>query len=251
MTVLIVIGGILLLLLLLGMLNLKFYMRYENEVFTLKLGVLCFWKQLVPQQEKKLKSSKQKPKKSNKAKNISPKATQVQNANVKNSSASGSLTTSKSASAAQKHTGQSNTQKHTPPKKDWKETVTMIYDIIRSIIRPTRFVLRHLRFTGLRLHVVVGGEEPDETAIAYGRWNAAVYGGLATIRNFFNLRVKKMMIAVDFTSKETTVFADGTLKIRMYVLLVSAMRMLWHILVNTLGRQKEAQSSSGQAAASA
>ena len=58
MTALIVIGSILLLLFLLAMLNLKFYIRYEGEEVTLKLGILCFWKQLVPYTEKEKKRAR-------------------------------------------------------------------------------------------------------------------------------------------------------------------------------------------------
>lgn len=241
MTALIVIGSILLLLFLLAMLNLKFYLRYENEEFTLKFGVLCFWKQLVPYTEKEKKA--QKPVKAQKKEQIQEKKKTVP------AESAGRAGKTK---AAEKPGGVAAAQKGYPPaEKDWKETAKTVYDIIRSVIRPSRFMLRNVRISGLRLHVVVGGEEPDETAIRFGHWNAAVYGCLATARNFMKVDAKKIMIAVDFTSPETEFRADGTVKIRLFVAAVSVARMFWHILANTLKRRKEEQGPPQQAAASA
>lgn len=241
MTALIVIGSILLLLFLLAMLNLKFYIRYEGEEVTLKLGILCFWKQLVPYTEKEKK--KQKP---------APEGEKPQKKEQKKSaSTSGAVKSNgtERAAASGKKAGGKTAQKGYPPaEKDWKETAKTACDIVRSVLRPTRFVLRNVRITGLQLHAVVGGEEPDETAISFGHWNAAVYGCLAAIRNLIKVDVKKIMIAVDFTSRETEFWADGIIKVRVFVAVVSLIRMFWHILVNTLKRRKEEQQPSGQAA---
>ena len=253
MTALIVIGSILLLLFLLAMLNLKLYLRYEDEEFTMKFGVLCFWKQLVPYTEQEKKA--QKPAKTQKKEQPKEKkkiASAEITGGTEGARAAESAGRAGKTKALEKSGGAAAVQKGYPPaEKDWKETAKTVYDIIRSVIRPSQFMLRNVRISGLQLHVVVGGEEPDETAIRFGHWNAAVYGCLATARNFMKVDVKKIMIAVDFTSPETEFRADGTIKVRFFVAVVSVVRMFWNILANTLKRRKEQQVPSQQAAASA
>lgn len=247
MKVLLILAGILLALLLLTLLYVKLYVKYEGEEVTLSVGVLFFRYQLLPQKEKKAKKEK-KTKKIKKAKakaKPKPQSTAphraADTAAGKKAVTEAEPTPSEQGKAASEQEG--SAQKPKKSKTDLKETLTMIYDILRAVIRPTGLILRNIKIADLRLDVVVGGEEPDETAIRFGRWNAAVYGGLAALRNLIDIRCKKVMIAVDFTEPETKLSAGGIIKVRIFVLLIAAARMICRFLVNTLKKEKETETA--------
>lgn len=206
MKALLIIAMILLLLLFLSSLYAKLRVKYEKEELTVWIGILFFRFQVFPGKEKKEKKPKLKSK----------------------------------GKKAEATTSPRKKKKKTKTKEEIKELLTGLYDLLRAVIRPTGFVLRHARIDDLDLQIVVGGEEPDETAIAYGRWNAAVYGGLATLRNFMKIKCNRLVLAVDFTQLETEVAFSATFKIRIWALLVTVIRMIWRFLVNTLRKDEEA-----------
>ena len=235
MKALLVVGIILLVLFLLTLFSVRFDLKFREEEFFLSAGVLFLRFQLVPQKEKK--KQKRTASETDRKKEITAQKPKEQSAETQQAQ-----TSSQKTEPGQDRPQQAENKKSVKPvseKRDWKETAAFVWDILRSVLRPTGFMLRHIRITGLQLHVIVGGEEPDETGIRFGHWNAAVYGGLAAVRNFMTVKSKKIMIAVDFTQPETTVEASCSIKVRIIVLLVSALRMIYHILVNTLKRNRE------------
>ncbi len=208
MKAIVIIAVILLLLVLFSLLPIKLYVKYENEAAVVKAGLLFFRFQIFPQKEKKPKKRKRKKKPTKAA--VAAKEKQADQATQKKK------------------------KKDKKSKEEIKEIVSAVCDLLRASVKPLGFGLRHARIDNLDLRIVVGGEEPDETAILYGRWNAAVYGGLAILRNFVKINCNRLTIAVDFTEPETTIFASATFKIPIYAALITALRMGGRFLVNTL-----------------
>ena len=226
-----VIGIILLVLFLLSLLSVKVKVRFQKEEFFVSVGILCFRFQLIPQKEK--------PQEKTAASGEQADSKGVQTRKAVGRTASQTKKAGAVPDKPSQTTEASSDNKPVSEKRDLKETVTFVLDVIHSVLRPTKFMLRHMQITDVQLHVVVGGTEPDETGIRFGRWNAAVYSGLAALRNFMRIKCKKIMLAVDFTQPETTVEASGTVKVRVFVLLISAVRMVVGILAHTLKRNQE------------
>ena len=238
MTVLIVIGCILLLLLFIMLLPLKLFFQAENEDVTFHFGVLMFRFKLYPKEMEK--AGKKMTKDVERGIEEEQQMVHSKAESPKSDLPSQKKTKKKQPSrASQSGTEQSlDRKKERTEERTWKETFFLIIDIIRSVVHPTKFMLRHIQIADFSLHVIVGGEEPDETAIRFGHWNAAVYGGLATLKNFLTIKCKKINIAVDFTIPETQVRTKGILKIRVFVVVFAAVRMFFNILVNTFKRAK-------------
>lgn len=247
MNMLIVIACILLLLLGIMLLPLKLFFKLENEDVNLHIGVLMFKMKLYPKEIKKAGEEmaedvehgieqEQKAVDSDTETVKSDVKSQKTKSNAASSSDRAAVSGKKKNSGKKKASGQ---KKEQTEERTWKETFFLMIDIIHSVVRPTKFMLRHIQITDVSLHAVVGGEEPDETAIRFGHWNAAVYGGLATLRNFLTIKCKKINIAVDFTAPETQVSAEGILKIQVFVVVFAAVRMFFNLLVNTFKRAKE------------
>ena len=247
MTEFIVIGCILLLLLFIMLLPLKLFFQVENEDLSLHFGVLMFKFKLYPKEIKKIEKI---------ANNVEQRAEKEQQSGNRNNKTlkSDILSHKKENNKSSQSKNKSQSHKKRPSKqvkekieeKTWGETFFLIVDIIQAVVRPTKFMLRQIQITDFSLHAIVGGEEPDETAIRFGYWNAAVYGGLATLRNFFRVKCKKINIAVDFTAPETQVWAEGILKIRVFVVVFAAVRMFFNILVNTFKRAKANEEPANQ-----
>ncbi len=181
------------LLLLLALIPIKFFIRYQEDQAVVRLGVLFFRYTLFPAKEKKEKKPS-------------------------------NTTASKAKKSAEKQSKPSE-------KTDWKGTLSALLDLLQAALPPVGFLLRYLHLERLRLRIIVGGEEPDETAIQYGRLNAAIYGGLATLRNLIHVQVDRLTIAVDFTRPDTQVDFSATLKIRFGVVAVAAVRLAWRYLI--------------------
>lgn len=247
MTAFIVIGCILLLLLFIMLLPLKLFFQVENEDLSLHFGVLMFKFKLYPKEIKKIEKI---------ANNVEQRAEKEQQSGNRNNKTlkSDILSHKKENNKSSQSKNKSQSHKKRPSKqvkekieeKTWGETFFLIVDIIQAVVRPTKFMLRQIQITGFSLRAIIGGEEPDETAIRFGYWNAAVYGGLATLRNFFRVKCKKINIAVDFTAPETQVWAEGILKIRVFVVVFAAVRMFFNILVNTFKRAKANEEPANQ-----
>lgn len=215
------------------MLNLKLYVQAENETITLHFGVLMFKKKLYPRElekegEKAFQDAEEEAKEVQKKSTVNPSEKEKKKPIPSKKQAYRAVPEKKETVSAK-----------SPKENDLREKVFLVLDIIRSLIPPVKFLLRGIRIERLRLRVVVGGEEPDETAVRFGHWNAAVYGGLAAVRNLVKVRCEKVAIAVDFTAEETEVQAFGILKIRVWVVITAAVRMIYRILVNTLKRMRE------------
>ncbi len=185
---------------LLALIPIKLFIRYQDEKAVVRLGILFFRYTLFPMKEKKEKKS--------------------------------------SITAASKAKQPAEKKSKTSEKTDWKGTFSALLDLLRAGLPPVGFLLRHLHLDHIRLRIVVGGEEPDETAIQYGRLNAAIYGGLATLRNLIHIQVDRLTIAVDFTRPDTQVDFSAMLKVRFGMVVVAAVRLVWRYLLDQFRKEQ-------------
>ena len=126
--------------------------------------------------------------------------------------------------------------KKKPQKGNVKETVGIVLDLIRAVAGPLPFLLRHFRVTGLKAWIVVGGDDAAEIALNYGKLSGVVHGSLAALRNLIPVRVKRIDLFCDFCSSETRQQIDFKVKIRIGILLWTALRMGGRFLVYTYNR---------------
>ncbi|MCI6640925.1 MAG: DUF2953 domain-containing protein [Pygmaiobacter massiliensis] len=153
-------GIVLALLLLLLILPVWLHISLKYDQWELRLQVAGFSVRLYPAREKKPKKAKQAKQKVKK----------------------------KQAPAAPK------------PKKGLPEWVTpsTVIKLVQLAGGLMRRVLRVLKVRGVRLVLPVNGQDAAETALCYGRTNAAVYSGLALLQNAVNLSVESVEIVPDF-----------------------------------------------------
>ena len=134
--------------------------------------------------------------------------------------------------------------KKRPEKGNVRETVQMVWDLICSAAKPLPLLLRHFRVTKLELDLVVGGDDAAETAVNYGKLCAVVHGSLAALKNLIRVKVKRVDISCDFCGGKTRQQLAFQLKIRLGVLLWTALRMVAGFLAHTY--QRNTQSSGTQ-----
>ena len=208
-------------------LSLVFTVHYSDE-FLVSVGV-GRWKYglLVTDEEKKIREARKAEKESRKKRKTAKKA---------------------SPPAKKKRVVQPGKK---PEKGNVKETVQIVWDLIRSVSRPLPFLLKHFRLTNLEVCITVGGEDAAETALTYGKLCAVVHGSLAALKSMMCVRTKRVDIFCDFCGGETWQQIDFKLKIRLGILLWAALRMGARFLTHTYRRMvKRASSTSGRQSAS-
>lgn len=95
-----------------------------------------------------------------------------------------------------------------PAKKQpsqFTEQLGVAIDLLSSLGGGAGLVVRRFRIYLLRLHFVVAEDDAAQTAIAYGRVNAAVYTVYAAAGRLFNLAPPDIEIRPDFTTEEGSV----------------------------------------------
>lgn len=183
--------------------SVKCKLAYKGEDFLVKAGVLCFWFTLFPQKEKSEKVKKTK----KKSKNEKKKA------------------------------DNSETQK--PKKKKDKLDFSLIRNLIDSGLKGLQTLWRHLIFYNLCIRITVGDEDAAECALHYGKLCGLIYGGIAAAKNIANLDEKEISLFCDFSKNETEYDVEAAVRIRIAFVLGAAVRMLFHLVVNTIKNNRQ------------
>lgn len=127
--------------------------------------------------------------------------------------------------------------KEKPKKGDIKETVLLVIDIIKSVLPPFYNLLKKVRITSLTVDITVAGEDAAQTAINYGKINALFHSSFAALQNFVKVKAKRIKIECDFLKTETTQKIFFKVKIRIFFIVIAALRMGYAFLANTLKRR--------------
>ncbi len=147
----------------------------------------------------------------------------------------------KKAPQKQKTKKSAETQSQAQPKKkqDIKQLLPMIKDAVQNAGKPIKIILKGFTLYQVRLDIRICDEDPDQTAIAYGRMNAYVYGALATVKNLIKVKDTKICLVSDFTpDAESSFSVSAKLKVRPVVLLAAAAVFAFGFIRCVLKRQK-------------
>lgn len=96
--------------------------------------------------------------------------------------------------AAKKPPKSAGTKPKTAPRKKAKITLDVICALLRGAGQITRAAFGALRFTRIRVYLPVSGEDPADTARAYGRINAWLYTTLGVLDHFVYLDFEELRV---------------------------------------------------------
>ncbi len=129
----------------------------------------------------------------------------------------------------------------TPKKKQKKsvqEWIELILIIAQSGGKLVKRFWKGFRINDLCLQMAVAGNDAAETAITYGKVNAAVYSMYALVSRIVTLRRTYIQIIPDFLSEESRVEVSGELFFRIGALLAAAFSGGFFFLKKYLAKMK-------------
>ena len=124
---------------------------------------------------------------------------------------------------------------------EFSEQLGLIVDLLASLKGAAGMVVRNFKLYKIRLFLVVAGEDAAETAIRYGRVNAAVYGAYAAAKNFLRIGRPEIEIRPDFISGEALVDFEARGRLVPLVAVWAGLRAGLTFLKKTLRRRREAK----------
>lgn len=80
--------------------------------------------------------------------------------------------------------------------------------------RALRRTGRSIRIRPLKIYVLVAGYDPADTALLYGRLEAALHGGLPLLRQAVRISEEDVRLYLDFTKRQMDVIADVGVSLR-------------------------------------
>ncbi len=104
-------------------------------------------------------------------------------------------------------------RKKKAPALDKKRLIKLIPAAYRKLMPPIKRLLKRTTIAGLSLKIAVAGDDAAETALKFGRTNAAVVNGVSVIDKVFSLRVKEIDIIPNFESCESSFKGSGELRV--------------------------------------
>ena len=130
-----------------------------------------------------------------------------------------------------------------PPKEKKKKTIQEWAELILLIAQSggklTKRFWKGFRVNDLSLQMAVAGGDAAETAITYGKINAAVYSSYALAERVVTLRRTHIQIVPDFLSEESRMEVSGELFFRVGTLLVAVFSGGFFFLKNFLAKSKK------------
>lgn len=252
MLALLIIGSIILLIIVLLNVSLTAEIAYISEKLDIKIKYMFFT--LYPVEEKKKKSKKTKKKRVRKkevSRNTNKKAksaAEIQDdsritkyeSNIeenKEKEIMNSSETSKKSEFSDINTNKTNktsSKKEKINKEDIKEKIKIVKKVFLSSKKGLRRLLKNIRIDDIFIDIDVADEDAAEAAISYGKMNALVYNGLAAIRIFFTISIKKINIYCKYNTSKCRYDAACTIKLRPATALLSATSIIYHFFVNTV-----------------
>lgn len=90
--------------------------------------------------------------------------------------------------------------------------------------RALRRTGRSIRFQPLKVYVLAAGYDPADTALLYGRLEAALHGAVPVLERAVRIKEEDIRLFVDFTAREMDVIADVGVSLRPGSLVWIALR---------------------------
>lgn len=128
------------------------------------------------------------------------------------------------------------TEKEEKPKKKGfplsaKETVSLLPKAFSRLITPVKKLLRRTTIANFSLEMTVAGDDAADTAIKFGKTNAAVVNGIALIDRIFTLRAKRIDIIPGFESGENSFEISGEVRAVPLAVLIAAVSLGINLLI--------------------
>lgn len=82
---------------------------------------------------------------------------------------------------------------------------------------------KRIRIVPLKIHLLVAGTDPADTALLYGKLEAALAAGLPTLHQLVRIREQDIQLFLDFQEEQMDCIADVGLTIRPWDVLVIAL----------------------------
>ena len=120
----------------------------------------------------------------------------------------------------------------------FSEMLGIVVDLLSSLKGGVGMLIRNFRLYKIRLYMVVAEGDAADTAIAYGKVNAAVYGAYAAASNFLNLEQPDIQIRPDFTAESGSIDREIRGRLIPIVALAAALR-IGGSLVKTIKRKNQ------------
>ena len=129
------------------------------------------------------------------------------------------------------------TQEKQKEKAPLSQTVETILLAIRSAMGPLEKLAGRIRFS-VWLHLVIGGEDAMETALAYGRAHGVVSAIFGTLSNFLHIRLRRVWIQPDFLREEGDIRAKIQVRFAPWMILFAAVGFGVNFLKESLARRE-------------
>jgi len=121
---------------------------------------------------------------------------------------------------------------------EFSRTLGIAADLLSSLKGGAGMIVRRFRMYRVRLSMIVAGWDAAETAVDYGKCNAAVYSAYALAKNFLNLKNPEIEIRPDFVSEKGSVDFEMRGRLMPIIVLAAAARIFAAFLVKTIHRKK-------------
>lgn len=112
-----------------------------------------------------------------------------------------------------------------------KEIIALLPKAFSKLIPPVKKLLRRTTIAKFRLKMVVVGSDAAETAIKFGKTNAAVVNAVALIDRIFTLRAKQIDIIPGFESLESEFEGSGEVRAIPLAALIAAVSLGINLLI--------------------
>lgn len=124
-------------------------------------------------------------------------------------------------------------------KFDKEELLSLAKDVLPRCIRPVRTLLRRTTIADFRLTGVIAAGDAAETAILFGKMNAAVYSAVAMLGRVFTLRPEEICLYPDFTGESSRFDCSGEVRLIPLAALAAACNLCLLALGAILRRRKK------------
>lgn len=220
-------GLILAVLLIALLLPVRVWLRYDAAGFAVRLQILFFRLQLLPQKEK----LPQKPAAETGSEKSQGKAVVAPQKEPPQASAQKTAAEEKTAAGGKKReqaAAPAAAKKHSNPMvRRILENLPSVLDMAGAFLGA---VLRSLRFIHLEVIVPVSGGAPDEVARKVGKTNAWFYAIVSQLENALHLKWKQVRIFPDYNAEyEEQLVLAGCVRGQLLPVVIAALHLLFRL----------------------
>lgn len=244
-----IIGGIILIIIILLNCPANAFLEYYNEAFNISVKYLFFT----------IYPAKEKPEKVKEKKKINKIKAQKNSNNISKRKNTPPLQkevideekelTSIPKSNSENDIKNENEKESLVNKKDEIfEKIAFFKTILQSSKKGLRRIVKGIYISDILLNFIVANEDAYDAAIDYGKVNMITYNAISFLRVFFTISIKKIDISCKFNSSDSSYNGKCNVKLRPATLLLAAISIFYHYVINNNRNKKEALKENLQSA---